>query len=1067
MKNNRILLVLIFLVVFCLTLSVVSATNDNNTEITTDQIQKTTDTQQKTNTIETNKTIKTNKINKVEEKDVKKAGTFYISTTGKSTNAGTENSPLDIQTAFTKVNSANGGNLVISGGTYKLTSMLKLNKAGVYTISGKSGQTVTLDGQKKTRMIYLGNGVTAEIKNIVFTNGYASDWGNVGGAIYVDTGSKANINGNTFTSNSAKYAGAIVIKSSNAVVSNNIFKNNKAEMTSGAVLVTGNSATFTGNSFTSNNAGTKGGAVFVSGTSATFNKNIFDSNTAVNGGSIYNYGSNNLKLTGNTFSSNSATASGGAVYTNGNSTIISNNIFKKNKAPRDGALLIIENKLATITNNTFQENSATGGPGGGLEVNNAQSSTITGNIFTGNKAKRDGGGVSVIGGSGNFFRNNTFTKNYSDVAAGGFFSDSTKLTVIENTFKDNLALRSSAALYDEGIDNTITKNVFEKNSVTGSEGDGGAIFIRTKTGTVSENVFINNYAKRNGGASYFDGKNVKILNNKFSNNKADNSGGAMYVFTTSDMTISLNDFQSNSAKVKGGAIMTSHPTKTYITKNTFNKNTAQTSGGAVLNLDYNVIEISSNTFTYNKAGRDGGALMNQEGSQATVKLNNFLQNNATSSGGAIYNDDKSGSIANNNFTQNRANNNGAAISNRGTNININNNRFVQNVAPVKSSAIVNSGNKATVSNNVNDKTSKYYGTIFTDGSGTKITSNIFDDTTPKPIVTKTATKITVDPVVGIVGGTIKLTAHVTDIKGNKISGGNIAFKLNGKTLRADGKFNSNAAAQKVSVKNGLATISIVADKYIRDAKTVSASYSGTSTYSENSTKTSTNAQIKLRNAKITVSLSPTIQSQYNLIRFTAKVSDITGGKTSSILNNADNYVFWKVNGRTLTYSNGVQVKSRLTNGVATYDYYVPKGMAGISVSKQLRNYSVTAGFASSDYYPGVKDNTYFNVYRSNVTIKLSKVTANVTSHKLTVSGSILDYKGNKVIGTNKINLKVNGKSLMKNNKAVYVSAKEGVISFTIDYPSTIDNVKSITLVTGERCAYTEGRITSTIITKVK
>ena len=1063
MNKDRLLLIFLGLLVIGLTLSVVSATNNDTTSKTLTKIEKTTDN----NNINTNQLNKENNINKKQNKSLKSVGNYYVSTTGKSTNIGTENSPLDIGTAVEKAKNANGGNIILYAGTYKLSSQLEFNKAGTYSITGKAGQKITLDGQKKTRMLLFKNGVTAEVKNIIFTNGHASNWGNAGGAIYAETGSKVTINNNTFTQNNAKNGGAIIIKTGNAAISNNIFTKNTAEEYGGACYLTGNMATLTGNIFTSNTANIKGGACYVQGNEATFNTNKFTSNVATkNGGGIYTYGSNNLKLIGNTFTSNRATLSSGAVYTNSNSTMIQNNIFNKNTAQDGGGLVTTNNKLVSITNNIFQDNTATKGPGGALEVLHSISTSVSDNFFTGNKAPRDGGAVTIIGGSSHVFKFNNFTKNYSEIAAGSLFSDSTRLTISNNNFIENTAGRSSAGIYDEGTYNTISDNYFERNSVNGPEGDGGAVFLRSRYSTLSNNVFTNNFAKRMAGASYFDGSNSIAKNNKYLNNKANSNGGAIYLFSTRNMNITSNDFQGNTANNKGGAIMTSHTNQTIISKNTFNKNVAGTSGGAILNLDYKVVKTTYNTFTYNKAGRDGGTIMDQEGSSSTISYNTIYQNNATSSGGGVYTDGKNGIISYNNFTQNIAKNNGAGITNRGTNNNINNNRFVQNKASTTGSAIINRGNKATVSNNINDKTSKYSGTIYTDASGAKITYNIFDDSTPKPVVTKTATKVSVDPVTGTVGEKITLTAHVKTIHNGLVTGGNIAFKLNGKTLRTDGKFNSNAPAQKVSVKNGVATISIIADKYIRDAKTVSASYSGTSTYTENSTKTTTNAQIKLRNAKITVTTSPRMQSQYNIIRFTAKVSDVTGGKTSNLKDNSDDYVFWKVNGRTLTFSNGAQVKSRLKDGVATYDYVVPRGMAGISVSKQVRNYSVTAGFASSNYYPGSKTNTYFNVYRSNVTIKLSKITANMNSHQLAVKGTIVDYKSNKVIGTNKINLKINGKSLLNNNKAVYVSAKDGVIDFVVDFPASIANVKSVTLVTGERCAYTEGRVTTTSISRV-
>ena len=331
---------------------------------------------------------------------------------------------------------------------------------------------------------------------------------------------------------------------------------------------------------------------------------------------------------------------------------------------------------------------------------------------------------------------------------------------------------------------------------------------------------------------------------------------------------------------------------------------------------------------------------------------------------------------------------------------------------------------------------------------------------------KLSTVVTVDPLKGIVGNNITFKVHVKDERGNLVSGGNVAIKLNGRTLRVDGKFNSNAPAMKFTIKDGLVTVTIVADKFLRDAKNVSASYSGSSKYLANDTKNSTTAQIQLRRAALTVTTSPRIQQQYKIITFTAKITDITQKQKTVPHDDKNSYVYFKVNGVTLKDAKGNPVKAKIVNGVAQYNYTVPKGMAGISVSGQLRNYSVTAGFYHPDYYPDTKNTTKFNVERSGINVNVKSATANMKTRKLTITGSITDYMNNNVIGTNKVNVKVNGKSLMKNNKAVYVAVTEGVMNIVVDIPSNIGTVKSITLVTGERCSYKEGRTTYTNIKSV-
>lgn len=334
-----------------------------------------------------------------------------------------------------------------------------------------------------------------------------------------------------------------------------------------------------------------------------------------------------------------------------------------------------------------------------------------------------------------------------------------------------------------------------------------------------------------------------------------------------------------------------------------------------------------------------------------------------------------------------------------------------------------------------------------------------------PKIIKNATIVTVDPVKGIVGDKITLTAYVKDTKQAGVTGGNIVFKINGKTLRTDGKFNSDAPAMKLSVKNGKVSTTILADKYIRDAKNISASYSGNIKYYENNTKTNTIAQIQLRHAQLKVTATPSPQKHYNTITFAAKVEDTTTKTKTAPGNDNTSYVFFKINGRTLYDSNNNLVKAKVVNGIATYKYIVPAGMAGIGTNKKVRNYTVTAGFYHPNYYPNTNNKTTFQVTRSNITFNVSKAQFDKKSKTLLLAANIQDIKKNNVIGNSKINIKVNGKTLTINNKQVFV-VKDGKIYIQAKIPSSIEKVKSVTIVCGERCAYLEGRTTITNIKEI-
>ncbi|WP_323736543.1 hypothetical protein PXD04_00815 [Methanosphaera sp. ISO3-F5] len=340
------------------------------------------------------------------------------------------------------------------------------------------------------------------------------------------------------------------------------------------------------------------------------------------------------------------------------------------------------------------------------------------------------------------------------------------------------------------------------------------------------------------------------------------------------------------------------------------------------------------------------------------------------------------------------------------------------------------------------------------------------ETTVTMKTAKNNVTVTVDPVNGVIGEKITLTAHVLDTKGNPVNGGNLVFKLNGKTLRSDGSFNSTASAWKFTVKNGLVTVTINADLYLRNAKNLTASYSGSYKYNEAKSSTVT-AQIKKRNAQITVTTSPGTQKQYQVIALTAKLTDKTPGFKNTTMMHTGTKVLFKINGKTLkdAKGNNVQVKVNSKN-VATYKYTVPAGMGGVTNDGKVRDYSVEAVLVSDTYYPDTRDTATFNVERSPVTINIAKTSIN-NKNVLNVQATIKDYKGKNVIGTNQVNIKINGKSYVNpsTGKTQNFQVTDGKISLKNIQIGKDITVKSVMIVTGARQAYLGARNETSNIVK--
>lgn len=648
--------------------------------------------------------------------------------------------------------------------------------------------------------------------------------------------------------------------------------------------------------------------------------------------------------------------------------------------------------------------------------------------------------------------------------------------IIKNT---KATSQASAIITQNNVVLTLNNCTFINNVASGK---GGAITNRG-TAIIKNSVFTQNTAAQ-GGAIWSTGEyggSIQITDSKFTNNKASDTNnydrtGVIYLVSGGKNTISSNTFENNNGRSIHNLNTTLTVSQNKFINTQLNAPNTSIRGAVIDNYEAN-INITDNIFnniTVNSENLRGGILYNEIGK--STFSNNKITNTKVSTtgktdslnGGVLFNRNSTLTVSNNQFDNtNKADKiHGGALYNNIGILNVTQNTFntVNTATETRGGAIYN--DKTGNTNSVLYHAANEYKTTNT---GSVINQTIYNLGTIKETqvkITPVATIVTVNQVFGVVGDNITFIANVKDIKQNPVTGGNLVFKLNGRTLKTDGSFDSSAPSNKVSVKDGVAKITVVATKDIRGAKNISASYSGSSNYLANTTQGITTAEIALRKAAITVTATPTTQKQYETIRFTAKVSDVTKNtKISTPENNNQSYVFFKINGVTLKDANGKQIQAKVNNGVATYDYVVPAGMAAINKDKTTRYYNVTAGFASPVYYPDTKNVTKFNVQRSDVTITTSKVIVNTTSKKLQIKGTIKDYKDNYVIGKNLLNVKINGKTVTINNQTT-TEIIDGIITLTVDIPTNIQVVRNITLVTGARTAYEGYRTTISSITTV-
>lgn len=327
-------------------------------------------------------------------------------------------------------------------------------------------------------------------------------------------------------------------------------------------------------------------------------------------------------------------------------------------------------------------------------------------------------------------------------------------------------------------------------------------------------------------------------------------------------------------------------------------------------------------------------------------------------------------------------------------------------------------------------------------------------------VFKEFVKIKVDKVRGTIGEKILFSATVTGVNGEPVNGGSIIFKLDGHSLKKDNNVNSKKGVLKLNVVNGSVSHILPAKLYMRNYSNLSASYIGTNRYNSSISR---NVRIVILKRKVSVNLtvSPTVQSHYNEIVFTAKVVDVTVNSTCNGSVNQNAYIIFKLDNVPLTNSSGNVVKVKVKNNQAKYTYTVPAGSMCLNRDNTLKNYVVCAEYVNDNYY-STKKKAVFHLKRSNVSILFKQV--KVSNNFLSINAFIKDFKGKNVVGNSIISLKING-NFLKNSKncTLNFTVCDGMIDLSGIPLSSNVTVRSVTIICSAGQSYLGGRNVTTFI----
>ena len=520
------------------------------------------------------------------------AKTYYVSTTGTSTAAGTEADPLDIATGFVRAgNSAN--EIVILPGTYALTQPVAANGAGC-VVRGSTGNPadVVLDAQGQFHVMRIAGNIL--VHSLTVANGVTNSYNggtSSDGAAGIRLGSSKQSTRSVvsncvvrgcYNSSSASQACGAVVMFKNSLLVDSWITNNTAYYVCAGVNVgqadadatirgcviadnapnAGNNGTlhgiglclgFEGGTLTVENTEIRGnvsasggaGAGFAirqNGCSALFRNCVFSGNSNANGGAVGVNGSSSASFEGCVFEGNTASKNGGVarIY-NGASLNFTDCTFTANESPLGGAIFQEGNSEHVATrvfakDCVFDSNVATNG--GAVAVTGISRFAADGCMFAGNRAlfTTTVTGDPVTAGGGAINCVNTASKG--GVWGGCYVTNSIFTANTSKTYGGAVSHTVNSAAAWEFVNCKFLDNQGVKW--------GGAVCLRDN----SKNENVPQLFRQ----CLFAGNSVISIKASGSGSDTVANAGALYFVSYSDPVVDSCTFAENTATQYGAAI---------------------------------------------------------------------------------------------------------------------------------------------------------------------------------------------------------------------------------------------------------------------------------------------------------------------------------------------------------------------------------------------------------------------------------------------------------------------------------------------------------------------------------